>query len=63
MGFLDDLVDAMTDPLDHPFKAAMFMAMMEEDEEEDEDLDLFDDDFELEDDEAEEPYSWREDSG
>ena len=30
MGFLDDLVDAMTDPLDHPFEAAMFMAMMEE---------------------------------
>lgn len=59
MGFLDDLVDAMTDPLDHPFEAAMFMAMMEEDEEEDEDLGLFDDDddFELEFDEAEEPYS------
>lgn len=48
MGFLDDLADAVTNPLDHPFEAAMIMAMMEEDEEEDEDLDLFDDDFELE---------------
>lgn len=64
MGFLDDLADAVTNPLDHPFEAAMIMAMMEEDEEEDEDLDLFDDDddFELEFDEAEETYSWREDA-
>ena len=64
MGFLDDLADAMTNPLNHPFEAAMIMAMMEEEEEGNEDFDLFDDDddIDLDDDVTEEAYSWREDA-
>lgn len=30
MGFLDDVFDALLDPLNHPAEAAMMMAMMEE---------------------------------
>ena len=46
MGFWDELEDVLTNPLDHPFEAAMFMAMTEEweKEEKEDDLDyLYDD--------------------
>lgn len=33
MGFLDDVFDALLDPLNHPTEAAMMMSMMEEEEE------------------------------
>lgn len=36
MGFWDELEDVLTNPLDHPFEAAMFMAMTEEEKEESE---------------------------
>ena len=33
MGFLDDVFEALLDPLNHPAEAAMMMSMMEEEEE------------------------------
>ena len=65
MGFLDELDDVFTDPLSHPFEAAMIMSMMDDEEDEDEDFDdLYDDydDIDLDNDVTEDAYSWREDA-
>ena len=65
MGFLDELDDVFTDPMNHPFEAAMIMSMMDDEEDEDEDFDDLNDDYDdidLDNDVTEDAYSWREDA-